>query len=358
MIDGLLAEQRRMSAAVAAPAPLPEVGPLPRYKRMEILWNGMHERSYLSLDQQAADRWVHQMVVDPELSGPNVRADGLPPWALRLASTLREIDHPNIISLLDVVLVPGAKMQLIFEYHPINLRGAILGLHSEDRARFPFANPTALKRCMYQLFDALDYCHRRGIVHQDVCTNNIQLTKADGSLKLTGFQLSRVDFLAKDVRRWNCAPEVLLGEARINSAMDLWSAGCILFEMVIQHPFRGDSEIGQLVAIFQLLGTPYEPDASHGPAATAPNAWRGVSRFRYFNASFPRWPPKDLLTVFPTLALIGAAGLDLLQRLLTYDPEARISARGAMMHPWFDGVRPSGATPTGPEVGATPPSEN
>lgn len=98
-----------------------------------------------------------------------------------------------------------------------------------------------------------------------------------------------------------------------------------------QQPlFPGDSEWQQLLHIFKLLGTPSE------------RSWPGVTKLRDWH-EFPQWRPQDLARVFPTLE---EDGLDLLRRMLQYDPSRRISAKEALRHPYFDDLgAPPGADP-------------
>ncbi|EFN50514.1 hypothetical protein CHLNCDRAFT_29032, partial [Chlorella variabilis] len=79
------------------------------------------------------------------------------------------------------------------------------------------------------------------------------------------------------------APEILLGAALYSQPVDVWSLGCVMAELATGEPlFRGDSEIGQLLAIFQVLGTPGEAD------------WPGVSALPDWQGCFPQWRPRDL----------------------------------------------------------------
>ena len=99
----------------------------------------------------------------------------------------------------------------------------------------------------------------------------------------------------------------------------------------LQQPlFPGDSEWQQLLHIFKLLGTPHE------------RTWPGVTKLRDWH-EFPQWRPQDLARVFPTLE---EDGLDLLRRMLQYDPSRRISAKEALRHPYFDDLgAPPGSDP-------------
>lgn len=94
--------------------------------------------------------------------------------------------------------------------------------------------------------------------------------------------------------------------------------------MVNRRPlWPGDSEIDELYRIFRTLGTPNE------------ECWPGVSALPDYKPTFPRWPARKLSTICPTLDPVG---LDLVARMLAFDPAARITAKEAMNHPWFDDV--------------------
>ena len=88
--------------------------------------------------------------------------------------------------------------------------------------------------------------------------------------------------------------------------------------MVLNKPiFPGDSEIGQIFKIFQIMGTPSE------------SIWPGVTKLPDYKVSFPQWKAKDLGEIVPSL---GAEGLDLLTKLLEMDPEKRMTIEEALNH--------------------------
>ena len=135
----------------------------------------------------------------------------------------------------------------------------------------------------------------------------------------------------KVTRLWYRSPEVLLGAERYDRSVDVWAIGCVLGEMLngSRPLFRGDSEICQLMHIFKVRGT---PNFEHL------NLWPGVERqCRDFQASFPKWRPKDIAKVCPR-ADFDRGGHELLTRMLRMDPEQRISAKQAMRHPWLQGL--------------------
>ena len=129
------------------------------------------------------------------------------------------------------------------------------------------------------------------------------------------------------VTLWYRAPEVLLGQKKYSTPLDIWSIACIFAEMATKKPlFPGDCEIDQLYKIFQLLGTPND------------EIWPSVSELPEYRPSFPKWKAKSVeeaLTVEGVVTL-DREGIDLLKRLLIYNPSGRISAKRALDHPYFN----------------------
>ncbi|CBH15519.1 CDC2-related protein kinase [Trypanosoma brucei gambiense DAL972] len=285
-----------------------------RYNRMDILGEGTYGVVY-----RAVDRATGQIVALKK-----VRLDrtdeGIPQTALREVSILQEIHHPNIVNLLDVICADG-KLYLIFEYVDHDLKKAL------EKRGGAFTG-TTLKKIIYQLLEGLSFCHRHRIVHRDLKPANILVT-TDNSVKIADFGLARAfqipmhTYTHEVVTLWYRAPEILLGEKHYTPAVDMWSIGCIFAELARGKVlFRGDSEIGQLFEIFQVLGTPMDAEGS----------WLGVSSLPDYRDVFPKWSGKPLTQVLP--ALDGDA-VDLLSQMLRYNPAERISAKAALQHPWF-----------------------
>jgi serine/threonine protein kinase len=102
----------------------------------------------------------------------------------------------------------------------------------------------------------------------------------------------------------------------------VWSIGCIFFEMAHRKPlFSGDSEIDQIFKIFQMYGTPNE------------KIWPGITKLPDFKLTFPQFKSKGLASYCTNLDDLG---LDLLSKMIVYDPCRRISAKNALNHPYFD----------------------
>jgi len=257
---------------------------------------------------------------------------GVPPTTLREVATLLELRHPNIVRLLDVVSV-GTDLYLVFEFMKQDLRRYM------DHARGMGSDGAMLvKSYMYQLLNGLAYCHSHRILHRDLKPQNL-LIDANGFLKLADFGLARVfsiplrQYSHEVVTLWYRAPEVLLGDQRYSTPIDIWSAGAIFGEMLSCQPlFPGDSEIDELYKIFQIMGTPND------------EVWPGVTQFPYWKPIFPHWVKQEWSTTFPTIT--DPTIFDLLGKMLVYDPVKRISAKAALQHPYFAGLDTSAFQPT------------
>ena len=155
------------------------------------------------------------------------------------------------------------------------------------------------------------------------------LIDEDGkTIKLADFGLARAfglplkTYTHEVVTLWYRCPEILLGQKRYSLGVDLWSTGCIFAEMVQRKPlFMGDSEIDQIFKIFKVLGTPNE------------NNWPDALKLSDFKPTFPKWKGIPLSEHTSNLDELQ---LDLLQGMVALDPNKRISAKMALMHPYFD----------------------
>lgn len=248
--------------------------------------------------------------------------EGVPSTAIREISLLKELKHPNIVNLQDIVH-SNEKLYLIFEYLNHDLKRH---MQSYEHA----IPPKLVKHFTYQLLQGLHFCHSRRIIHRDLKPQNL-LIDSTCNLKIGDFGLARAfglpikTYTHEVVTLWYRAPEVLLGCKQYSVPIDIWSAGCIFAEVAQKKPlFIGDSEIDQLFKIFRVLGTPTEDN------------FPGVTGLSDYKPTFPKWNPVDLSSVVTELC---DDGLDLLQRMLVYDPSRRISAKAALQHPYFDDIR-------------------
>ncbi|KAK1943964.1 Cyclin-dependent kinase 1 [Phytophthora citrophthora] len=254
--------------------------------------------------------------------------EGIPSTAMREISLLKELSsHPNVVYLYDAVYQKN-KLYLVFEFVEQDLKRCLEKLPARMEV-------FQVKSYLYQLLAGIAFCHANRVLHRDLKPQNLLIDQY-GNLKLGDFGLAREygvplrRYTHEVVTLWYRAPEVLLGAKHYSTPVDSWSIGCIFAEMVNKQPlFPGDSEIDELFRIFRVLGTPNEA------------MWPGVSTLPDYKTTFPQWRPQPLNKVVPQLDRVG---LDLLSRLLVYDPSGRISARAAMSHPWFADLHPQYAS--------------
>lgn len=249
--------------------------------------------------------------------------EGVPSTSIREISLLRELPHPNIVSLIDVVH-QEQKLYLVFEYLDKDLKKYM------DAVGKKKMHPMLIKSYMHQLLQGIAFCHLHRVLHRDLKPQNL-LIDSKGVLKIADFGLARAfgvpirTYTHEVVTLWYRAPEILLGGRQYATAVDMWSIGCIFAEMVNGVPlFPGDSEIDELFKIFKILGTPDE------------TTWSGVSTYKDFKENFPMWDGEGLQSVCPDLC---EDGLDLMKALLVYEPGQRMSAQKALNHPYFDDLK-------------------
>merc|ERR1740138_285342 len=192
--------------------------------------------------------------------------------------------------------------------------------------------PAQVRDFTRQLLAGMEFCHASRIIHRDLKPQNLLINSSTGKpqLKIADFGLARAFSLPipqlthEVVTVWYRPLEILLGSKLYSVPVDLWGVGCILAEMATGAPlFAGDSEIDTAFKIFMKLGTPTEV------------LWPGVSELPDFKPTFPKWAPKGWANIRNTQAQVGNTGTDLLEQLTRYSPGARISARRALLHPFF-----------------------
>lgn len=154
--------------------------------------------------------------------------EGIPSTAIREISILKQLKHPNIVELKD--LIHGEKkLHLIFEFLDYDLKKFL------DQNNGPL-HPQLVKSYLYQLLDGITYCHSKRILHRDLKPQNLLIDK-DGRIKLADFGLARafgipIKTLTHEILTlWYRAPEILLGQKEYSTPVDIWSIGCIFYEM-------------------------------------------------------------------------------------------------------------------------------
>lgn len=248
--------------------------------------------------------------------------EGVPSTAIREVAVLKGLHHPHIVRLLDV-FCSTKKLVLVLEFLETDLKKYI----KASNGNLPSAT---IKDFSLQLMRGIEYCHSMRFIHRDLKPQNL-LISSSNLLKIADFGLSRAfvlpmpEYTHEVVTVWYRPPEILLGVRVYSIQVDIWGVGCIIAEMASGSPlFRGDSEIGTCMKIFEKFGTPTQ------------EVWPGVNELPDFKPTFPKWRHRGWANIRNIAAQVGRTGIDLLEKLMQYDPATRMSARKALDHPYFD----------------------
>ena len=238
-----------------------------RYQRIGKIGGGAYGVVY-----KATDAETSQLVALKKIK-TEVEGDGIPATALREIVFLRQLRHPNVVTLKDIVMEPG-KYLLVFEYMDSDLHSLMKNLSSP-------LTEEVVQSYTNQMLEGLAYCHAMGVMHRDLKPQNLLVSK-DGALKIADFGLCRAftyrTLTVEVVTRWYRAPEILLGCNTYSPVLDVWSVGCIMVEMSRNKVlFEGNCDIDQLHLIFRMFGTPDE------------SSWPGVTQCPFWRDNFPSW---------------------------------------------------------------------
>ena len=201
---------------------------LDKYLRLEKLGEGTYGVVYKCKNKDS-----QELVAVKRIKLEN-EDEGIPSTAIREISILKQLKHPNIVSLLD--LIHGEKkLHMIFEYLDYDLKKYL------DHIGAPL-QPQLVKSYLYQMLDSVCYCHSKRILHRDLKPQNLLIDK-NGHIKLADFGLARafgipIKTLTHEILTlWYRAPEILLGQKEYSTPVDIWSVGCIFYEMAHRSIF-------------------------------------------------------------------------------------------------------------------------
>uniref|UniRef100_A0A674DY80 cyclin-dependent kinase n=1 Tax=Salmo trutta TaxID=8032 RepID=A0A674DY80_SALTR len=248
--------------------------------------------------------------------------EGFPITSLREINTILKAQHPNIVTVREIVVGSNMdKIYIVMNYVEHDLKSLM------ETMKQPFL-PGEVKTLMIQLLRGVRHLHDNWILHRDLKTSNLLLSHK-GILKVGDFGLAREygsplkPYTPVVVTLWYRSPELLLGAKEYSTAVDMWSVGCIFGELLTQKPlFPGKSEIDQINKIFKDLGSPSE------------KIWPGYNELPAVKKmTFTEYPYNNLRKRFG--ALLSDQGFDLMNKFLTYCPSKRILSDEALKHDYF-----------------------
>ncbi|XP_009783774.1 mitogen-activated protein kinase 18 isoform X1 [Nicotiana sylvestris] len=302
-----------------------EYGDATRYKILEVIGKGSYGVVCAAIDTHTGEKVAIKKITDIfEHTSDAIRI-------LREIKLLRLLRHPDIVDIKRIMLPPSRRdfrdIYVVFELMESDLHHVIKANDDLTHEHHRFF--------LYQMLRALKYMHTANVYHRDLKPKNI-LANANCKLKICDLGLARVAFsdtpttvLWTDyvATRWYRAPE-LCGSffSKYTPAIDIWSIGCIFAEVLTGKPlFPGKSIVHQLDLMTDLLGT---------PSADTISGVRNEKARKYLN-SMRKKNPVPFTEKFPDADPLV---LQLLQRLLAFDPKDRPTAEEALSDPYFKGL--------------------
>ena len=256
---------------------------------------------------------------------------------------MSSLDHPDVVALKHCFYSKGDKpdevyLNLVMEYIPETVHRTLRN-HTKANKLVPI---TYVRAYMWQICRSVAYIHSQGVAHRDIKPQNLLMNPKTHQVKLCDFGSAKqlipgepnVSYICS---RYYRAPELVFEATEYTTTIDIWSVGCVMAELMIGNPlFPGESGVDQLIEIIKVLGTPTKEEIF----AMNPN---------HTSFKFPQIKGTPWVKVFRGKAPPDA--IDLVSRLLRYDPKSRIDPLEALSHPFFHELRTEGLKlPNGKEM--------
>jgi mitogen-activated protein kinase 15 len=291
---------------------------LRKYELVQKLGKGAYGIVWKAIDKKTRDVVALKKIFDAFQNATDAQR------TFREIMFLQELNgHENIIRLLNVIRAENDKdIYLVFDYMETDLHAVIrAGILEEIHKQY----------IVYQTLRALKFMHTGQLIHRDLKPSNI-LLNSECHVKVADFGLARsiatqeeggnqvlTDYVAT---RWYRAPEILLGSTKYSKAVDMWSLGCIVGELIAGKPiFPGTSTLNQLDRVMELTGRPSQEDIESVQSSLAATMLESLppSRTRSFHSFFPA---------------ANDVAIDLLRSMMQFNPSKRLTIEQALEHPY------------------------
>jgi len=293
----------------------------PRYTDLNYIGEGAYGMVVSALDNERAGSRVAIKKISPFEHQTYCQR------TLREIKILTRFDHENIIDIRDIIRAPT-----IDQMKDVYIVQCLMDSDLYKLLKTQRLSNDHICYFLYQILRGLKYIHSANVLHRDLKPSNLLLnTTCD--LKICDFGLARVadpdhdhtGFLTEYVAtRWYRAPEIMLNSRGYTKSIDIWSVGCILSEMLSNRPiFPGRHYLDQLNHILGILGSPSNEDL---------NSIINEKARRYLR-SLSYKPKIPWARLYPNA---HPQALDLLERMLTFNPNNRITVEDALAHPYLE----------------------
>lgn len=293
---------------------------LEKYEAVQKLGKGAYGIVWKAIDRRSKQVVALKKVFDAFHNATDAQR------TYREVMFLQELgNHENVIRLRNVIKADNNKdLYLVFDFMETDLHHVIRAKILEEIHK---------QYIIYQLLKGLKYLHSADLIHRDLKPSNL-LIDSECHIKIGDFGLARSVNSEEDVgnikltdyvaTRWYRAPEILLGSTKYTKSVDMWSVGCILAELIVGKPiFPGTSTLNQIEKVLELIGMPKPEDIDSVDSQhtrTILNSIK-ITKKRSFSSMF---------------AGASEDALDLLRRLLTFNPNHRLTAEEALKHKYVE----------------------
>ncbi|GET91891.1 mitogen activated protein kinase, putative [Leishmania tarentolae] len=292
-----------------------------RYILERIIGAGSYGVVIRARDTKSDNRLVAMKRVNKEIFDEVILAKRI----LREIKLLAHFHDDNIIGLRNILTPEDTEnfdhFYIVMDIMETDLKQVLRSGQELTEAHIQFF--------IYQALRALHIIHSAGVIHRDITPANI-LVNTNCDLKICDFGLAKEEndqgeYMTDYVTmRWYRAPELVMEDKDYSVQIDVWGIGCILGELLGSRPlFQGKDRVNQLDKIVDVIGTPSEEDISSVGSSAAQ---------KYLKKKSHR-PQPDWRQRYPKAS---PEALDMLRRMLVFNPKQRITVLQAMRHPFLE----------------------